>query len=142
MVDDHSRYAVVVPVPGESARSAAWALETAAAEFASLGVHVERVLTDNGWASAHGRPYGAVLERLGARHKRTRPYRPRTNGKAERVIQTLLHAWAYARLYRSNEERRAALPGFVAFYKAARPHTALGGCSPLDIVSNVSGDDS
>ena len=142
VVDEHSRDAAVVRVPDESARSAAWALETAAAEFAALGVHVERVLTDNGWAYTHGRPYAGVLERLGVRHKRTRPYRPRTNGKAERFIQTLLHEWAYARLYRSNEERLAALPGFVAFYTAARPHTALEGCSPLDVVNNVSGDDS
>jgi transposase InsO family protein len=140
VIDDASRYAVVVPVPDESGSSAALALETAAAELARLGIRVERVLTDNAFAYTNSTRYRAVIDRLGARHKRTRPRRPQTNGKAERVIQTLLNEWAYARPYRSNDERAAALPVFVDFYNRRRPHTALGGRSPLDAVNNVSGD--
>jgi transposase InsO family protein len=139
VVDDTSRYAVVVPVPDESPSSAASALEVAAAEFARLGVRIERVLTDNG-GEYRSRRYAAELSELGIRHKRTRPYRPQTNGKAERLIQTLLREWAYGRPYRSNEARAAALSEFVDFYNRSRPHTALGGLSPLDVVNNVSRD--
>jgi transposase InsO family protein len=142
VVDDASRFAVVVPVPDESGVSAALALETAAVEFAKLGVRIERVLTDNGWAYTHAAAYQAVLDRLGARHKRTRPWRPQTNGKAERFIQTLINEWAYARPYHSNVERSAALQNFVDFYNRDRPHTALGGLSPLDVVNNVPEDHS
>ena len=140
VIDDASRLAVVVPVPDESGASAAHALEVAATEFAKLGIRIERVLTDNGWAYVRAADYRAVLERLGARHKRTRPWRPQTNGKAERFIQTLINEWAYARAYQSNDERLAALPGFVDFYNRSRPHTALGGRSPLDVVNDVRGD--
>jgi transposase InsO family protein len=142
IVDDASRLAVVVPVPDESGRSAALALDIAAAEFAKVGVTIERVMTDNGWAYTHAAAYRTVLDRLGARHKRTRPWRPQTNGKAERFIQTLINEWAYARPYGSNVERSAALPTFVDFYNRTRPHTALGGRSPLDVVNNVHGDHS
>ncbi len=140
VIDDASRFSVVVPVPDESARSAAKALETAAVEFASRGIRIERVLTDNGWAYTHGGRYRGVVDRLGARHKRTRPYRPQTNGKAERFIQTLINEWAYCQPYGSNRERLDALAGFVDFYNRTRPHTALGGRSPLDVVNNVRGD--
>jgi transposase InsO family protein len=142
VVDDASRLAVVVPVPDESGASAAHALEVAASEFARVGITIERVLTDNGWGYTHATAYRAVLDRLGARHKRTRPFRPQTNGKAERFIQTLINEWAYARPYGSNSERSAALSSFVDFYNRTRPHTALGGRSPLDVVNNVSGDHS
>jgi transposase InsO family protein len=140
VIDDASRLAVVVPVPDESGASAAFALEMAATEFAKFGIAIERVMTDNGLAYTRARAYAAVLEALGARHKRTRPWRPQTNGKAERFIQTLINEWAYARPYGSNAERSAALPGFVDFYNRTRPHTALGGRSPLDVVNNVPGD--
>jgi transposase InsO family protein len=142
VIDDASRYAVVVPVPDESGASAARALEIAAAEFARLGITIERVLTDNGMAYRRASAYAQAVERLGARHKRTRPYRPQTNGKAERVIQTLLREWAYGRPYTTNPERQAALPVFVDFYNRRRPHTALGGRSPIDAVNNVLGDHS
>jgi transposase InsO family protein len=142
VIDDHSRFGVVVVVPDDSARSAAQALELAAVEFAKHGIVIERVLTDNGWAYTHGRAYASAIAGLGARHKRTRPYRPQTNGKAERFIQTLLNEWAYGRPYRSNQERLDALPVFVDFYNSSRPHTALGGRSPLDVVNNVRGDHS
>jgi transposase InsO family protein len=140
VIDDASRLAVLVPVPDESGASAAHALETAAAEFARHGIRIERVLTDNALAYTRSHSYAATLARLGARHKRTRPWRPQTNGKAERFIRTLLAEWAYGRSYRTNIERAAALPAFVDFYNRGRPHTALGGRSPLSIVDNVSGD--
>lgn len=142
VIDDASRYAVVVPVPDESGASAARALEIAATEFASLGMRIDRVLTDNGLAYVRSFAYRDTLAGLGARHKRTRPWRPQTNGKAERVIQTLLREWAYGRPYMTNRERQEALPGFVDFYNRRRPHTALGGRSPLDVVNNVPGDHS
>jgi transposase InsO family protein len=138
VVDDASRYAVVVAVPDETSASSIAALEVAAAEFARLGVRIERVLTDNG--TSYKRQYDAAVEGLGARHKRTRPYRPQTNGKAERFIKTLLAEWAYGRAYATNRERGDALPAFVDFYNRRRPHTALAGRSPLDAVNNVSGD--
>ena len=138
IVDDASRYAVVVPVPDETTASAIGALEIAAAEFARLGIRVERVLTDNG--AGYKRQYDDAVSRLGARHKRTRLYRPQTNGKAERFIKTLIAEWAYGRTYTTNRERAEALPMFVAFYNRRRPHTALGGRSPLDAVNNVLGD--
>jgi transposase InsO family protein len=140
VIDDASRYAVVVPVPDESGASAALALETAAAEFARLGIRIERVLTDNGLAYVRSTAYREAVDGLGVRHKRTRPWRPQTNGKAERVIQTLLREWAYGRPYATNREREDALPVFVDFYNRRRPHTALGGRSPLDAVNNVLGD--
>ena len=139
VIDDASRYAVVVPVPDETAASAVTALETAAAEFASLGIRIERILTDNGSAYV-SHVFGAAVVGLGARHKRTRPWRPQTNGKAERLIQTLLREWAYARAYSSNRQRAAALPLFVDFYNRRRPHTALGGRPPLDAVNDVMRD--
>jgi transposase InsO family protein len=140
VVDDASRYAVVVPVPDETSARAITALDVGAAGFARLGIRIERVLTDNG--TNYKRQFDAAVERLGARHKRTRRYRPQTNGKAERLIKTLLDEWAYARRYATNAEREAALPVFVDFYNRRRPDTALGGRSPLDAVNNVSGDHS
>ena len=140
IVDDASRYAVIVPVPDETSASAIAALEVAAAEFARLGVRIDRVLTDNG--TQYKARFDAVVARVGARHKRTRRYRPQTNGKAERLIRTLLDEWAYARPYTTNRERQEALPVFVDFYNRRRPHTAIGGLSPIDVVNNVSGDHS
>jgi transposase InsO family protein len=135
-VDDASRRAAVVQVPDETGTSAARALELAAAEFAAAGIRIERVLTDNG-AGYRSRAFAAVLERLGARHRWTRPYRPQTNGKAERFIRTLLDEWAYVRLYRSNAERLAALPRYLDFYNRRRPHTAIRGLVPMAAVNNV-----
>ncbi len=139
LIDDASRYLVVVPVPDETGRSAALALEAAAIEFARVGIRIERVLTDNG-AGYRSHAYADAFDGLDARHKRTRPWRPQTNGKAERVIQTLLREWAYGRPYATNQERDMALPVFVDFYNRRRPHTALGGRSPLDAVNNLLGD--
>lgn len=137
IVDDRTRRSVVVPVADETGASAAVALAEALAVFAADGIAVERVLTDNGLAYRSS-AYRAVLG--DRRHSRTRPYRPQTNGKAERFIGTLIREWAYARPYRSNPERLAALPAFVDFYNQLRPHRALGGLSPSVVVNNVRAD--
>ena len=137
IVDDRSRRSVVVQVADESAESAAAALELAVATFQATGIEVERVMTDNAWAYRSA-AYRAALE--GRRQTRTRPYRPQTNGKAERFIGTLVREWAYARTYTTNAARLAALPTFVEFYNHRRPHTALGGLSPAAVVNNVHGD--
>ena len=89
----------MVPVADERGESASWAVELAVARFAEVGIRIERMLTDNG-ASYRSRAYRDALSGHEIRHKRTRPYRPQTNGKAERFIQTLLNEWAYARPYR------------------------------------------
>jgi transposase InsO family protein len=140
VVDDRSRVAFVVPVVDERPASATRALELAAVEFARLGVRIERVLTDNG-GPYRSHAYAATLAELGVRHKRTRPYRPQTNGKAERFIKTMLGEWAYARPYRSNQDRLAALAGWVDSYNFERTHTALAGRTPMAVlVSNVRGN--
>ena len=139
IVDDRSRCSVVVPVPDETGVSAAVALEHALAVFAADGIAVERVLTDNGLAYRSNAYRATLGER---RHSRTRPYRPQTNGKAERFIGTLLREWAYARPYSSNTERLTALPVFVDFYNQRRPHRSLGGLSPAAVIHNVRGDHS
>jgi len=135
-VDDASRYAVVVPVADERGESASWAVELAIGCFAEVGIRIERMLTDNG-ASYRSNAYRDTLARHDIRHKRTRPYRPQTNGKAERFIQTLINEWAYARPYRSNGDRLHALRRFVHFYNHGRPHTAIGGLVPQAAVNNV-----
>ena len=137
-VDDASRYAVVVPVADERGQSASWAVEQAIGQFAEVGIRIERMLTDNG-ASYRSHAYRDVLAHHEIRHKRTRPFRPQTNGKAERFIQTLLNEWAYARPYRSNRDRLDALHRFVGFYNRGRPHTAIGGLVPHAAVNNVLG---
>ena len=140
VVDDHTRLAFVAQVPDESARSASGALLDAAVWFARQGVRIERVMTDNARAYRYT-TYAAALEVIGARHKRTRPYRPQTNGKAERFIQTLLREWAYGRPYRSNAERLERLPAWVAEYNGVRTHTSLGGITPMEaLVNNLRGN--
>ena len=140
-VDDRSRLGFVALVDGDDPRSAAEALDRASAWFAGQGIAIERVITDNG-GPYRSRAYAATLERLGIRHKRTQPYRPQTNGKVERLIKTLLAEWAYARPYRSNDERLRALPIWLQFYNHGRPHTALGGSTPAACVNDLRGNHS
>ena len=136
-IDDRSRWGLFVQVADETGSSAAGALELALGELGRMGVEVERVLTDNGSAYRSHAYRGA----LGTRgHSRTRPYRPQTNGKGERFIGTVLTEWAYGRAYTSNADRLADLPRWLNFYNHRRPHTALGGLSPMDVVNNVPGD--
>lgn len=139
-VDDASRLAFVQVHGDERDRTAAGFLEDADRFFASHGIELQRVMTDRG-ACYRSRRFATVLRELGARHKFTRPYRPQTNGKAERFIRTLLDEWAYARLYPSNEERIQALATWVDFYNARRPHTGLRGQAPAAVlVNNVRGN--
>jgi transposase InsO family protein len=139
-VDDASRLAHVVVVPDERPTATVHALEEALAWFAARGISIERVLTDNG-ANYRSLAYAAALERQVIRHKRTRPYRPQTNVKAERFIKTLINEWAYGRPYHSNQERLAALPDWLHFYNHERPHTALLGSTPYATsVNNVRGN--
>jgi transposase InsO family protein len=86
--------------------------------------------------------FQAALRGLGALHKRTRPYRPQTNGKAERFNRTLINEWAYAKTYRSNDARLAALPAWLEHYNTTRPHTGIGNRPPIDRVNNLLGNNS
>ena len=132
-VDDHSRLACVVLSRSGGAIDTVAALDVAIRWFAAHGITIERILTDNGSAYC-SKPYATRLAELGIRHSRTRVRRPQTNGKAERFIGTLLTEWAYARPYRTNGERLRRLSHFLDFYNRRRPHTALNGRSPLDVL--------
>ena len=136
-VDDFSRLAFVEILDDERALTAIGFLRRAVAWFAARGVTVERVMTDNG-SAYRARTHHAACALLGIRHTRTRPHRPRTNGKAERFIQTLLHAWAYARLYRNSHERARALPLWLTHYNYTRPHGSLGHRPPASRLNNLS----
>ena len=129
-VDDHSRYAYVETLPDERGATCAAFLERALAHFRTRGVAVRRVLTDNARNYTVARVFLAVADANGLTLKLTRPYRPQTNGKAERFIQTLLNEWAYARPYRSNAERLHQLPRRLYRYNARRPHGGIGGVAP------------
>ncbi len=128
-VDDHSRYAYVEALPDERGPTCAAFLERAIAHLRVRGVVVRRVLTDNAWAYG-SRAFRAVAGAHGVTLKLPRPHRPQTNGKAERFIQTLQNEWAYARRYRSNEERLRQLPRWLYRYNARRPHSGIGGAVP------------
>jgi transposase InsO family protein len=136
-VDDHSRLAYCEIHPDERHDTVAAFWTRAQAWFASHGITVQRVLTDN------GNPYRshAFATALGPdiRHRRTRPYRPQTNGKVERLNRTLLEEWAYVRPYRDNDDREAALPHWLHYYNHHRGHTSLGGQPPASRVPNLSG---
>jgi transposase InsO family protein len=124
-VDDATRLAYVEVLDDEKGATAAGFLRRAVAWFASMGVTVERVLSDNG-ACYRSRIHAEACASLGMRHLFTRPYRPRTNGKAERFIQTLTNRWAYGAIYGSSVERTAALPGWLDHYNFRRGHGSLG----------------
>jgi len=130
-VDDCSRVAYIEVHANERGQTTASFLANAVAYFSSLGVAVERVMTDNALSYTRATAFQATLQQLGIRHRRTKMYRPQTNGKAERFIQTLLREWAYSRIYTSNEQRLKALPRWLEFYNRKRPHTALGGRPPV-----------
>jgi transposase InsO family protein len=124
-VDDATRLAYAEVLPDEKGQTAAGFLRRAAAWFASLGVKVEAVLSDNG-SCYRSRAHAAACAELGLRHLFTRPYRPRTNGKAERFIQTLTDRWAYGAIYGTSAERTRALPGWLSHYNFRRRHGSLG----------------
>jgi transposase InsO family protein len=138
VVEDHSRVANAEIHTDEKAATAIEVLRRAVAWFAERDVRVERVLSDNG-AAYKSHAWRDACEELGVTPKHTRPYRPQTNGKIERFHRTLADGWAYARFYRSNDQRRAALPGWLHFYNHHRPHSALGGQSPVTRLTNLPG---
>ena len=124
-VDDATRLAYVEVLADERGPTAAGFLRRAVAWFKEMGITVERVLSDNG-ACYRSRAHAEACAELGMRHLFTRPYRPRTNGKAERFIQTLTNRWAYGAIYGSSAERTAALPGWLEHYNFRRGHGSLG----------------
>jgi transposase InsO family protein len=129
-IDDCTRLAYVEVLDDERAATAVAFLRRAIAFFARHAITVQRVITDNG--SAYRSTIHAIACRaLGIRHLRTRPYRPQTNGKAERFIRTLLGGWAYGALYRNSSERTAALDGWLDYYNHRRRHSALGHKPPI-----------
>lgn len=129
-IDDASRVAYVELLPSERAEDAVPFLERAVAWFERRGIHVERVMTDNGSAYRSTR-HREACQALGVRHLKTRPYSPKTNGKAERFIQTLQREWAYSRSYASSAMRRRTLAPWLRYYNRKRPHWGLNGQAPI-----------
>ena len=129
-IDDHSRIAFASIHPDETRRSACQALLKAVRYYAGLNIRFDQVLTDNG-SAYRSRAFRKLCRRLGLRHRRTRPYTPRTNGKAERFIQTALREWAYARAYDHSEQRGAHLCGWLHVYNWHRPHASLDYLPPI-----------
>jgi transposase InsO family protein len=129
-VDDYSRLAYAEVLLDEKASTAAGFLHRAAAYYRRHGIEVERILTDNG-SCYRGVVHAVACRRLGIKHLRTRPYRPQTNGKAERFIRTLINGWAYGAIYRSSQERTRALDGWLWHYNHRRRHSALGHQPPI-----------
>jgi transposase InsO family protein len=140
-VDDATRLAFVQVLADEKGQTAVTFLRRAVAFFASYGIRVECVLTDNG-SCYRSVVHALACRAVGLRHLRTRPYRPRTNGKAERFIRTLLAGWAYGAIYHTSAERTAALSGWLDYYNRLRPHRAIGRKPPLSRLqelNNVAG---
>ena len=137
-VDDHSRLAYAEVLPDEKAETAIGFLHRASAFYASYGIRIERLLTDNGPAYVSA-IHALACRALGIRHLRTRPYRPQTNGKAERFIRTLLAGWAYGAIYRSSQDRTAALDGWLWHYNHHRRHSAIGRQPPITRLNNLLG---
>jgi len=143
-IDDASRVSYAEVLPNERGVTCTAFLERAVAWFEARGVRIERVMTDNG-SGYVSKVFRRLIRRLGARHIRTRPYTPRTNGKAERFIQTCKREWAYARPYRNSPARTAALSVFLCYYNCHRPHWGIGRITPqirlTQLVNNVPGCD-
>jgi transposase InsO family protein len=137
-IDDASRLAYIELLPDEKKESATAFLGHALDWFARQGVRVERIMTDNG-SAYRSHDFRHRLAQQGIIHIRTRPYTPRTNGKAERFIQTSLREWAYARAYLSSAERGQAMQPWIASYNHSRPHSALGGKPPATRLNNPVG---
>ena len=129
-IDDHARIAFTDMYPDEKIPSAVQFLRNAHAYYAGLGVKIKRLLTDNG-SAFRSREFALVCKELGIRHKFTRAYRPQTNGKAERFIQSALREWAYGFTYKNSSERTAALDYWNHHYNWHRPHQGIGGVAPM-----------
>jgi len=129
-IDDASRIAFAKVMNNERRRSATAFLKAALAYYESLGIKVERVMTDNG-SCYKSFAFRRLCKRLGLKHIRTKPYTPKTNGKAERFIQTCLREWAYARAYQHSRQRTEQLPYWLHRYNWHRPHTSIGAKTPI-----------
>jgi transposase InsO family protein len=138
VVDDHSRVAYAEIHDDESAVTAAGVLRRAVFWFAARGVTVQRVLTDNG-SCYRSHLWRQQCQDLDIAHKRTRPYRPQTNGKVERFHRTMTAGWAFRRLYLSESARRKALPAWLHEYNHHRLHTAIGKATPISRLTNLPG---
>lgn len=136
-IDDTTRLAFARIYPNETAASAIAFLTACDRFYGRHGIRIERVLTDNG--TCFKRRWHDACSELGIAVRKTRPYRPQTNGKAERLIRTLLERWAYAYSYSNEHERAQALPDALDSYNRYRPHRALGGQTPLQRVNDLSG---
>jgi transposase InsO family protein len=130
-IDDATRLAYVELLSDEKATTCIGFLRRALRFYAARGIQVERLMTDNG-SAYRSKLHAIACRALGIRHLRTRPYRPRTNGKAERFIRTLLGGWAYGAIYGSSSERAAALSGWLDHYNSRRPHGSLGHKTPME----------
>ena len=139
-IDDHSRLAYAEVHADERGDTCAGFLRRATSFFTDHGVRVERVMTDNAKNYVLAKSFQAALAEAGARHLRIAPYRPQTNGKAERFNRILLEEWAYVRPYSGNQERLSLLPDWLHGYNHHRSHTALGGLPPIARVSNLCGN--
>ena len=133
-IDDHARVAFTAMHPDEKTPQAVRFLRDAVAYFARLGVKIKRLLTDNG-SAFRSRDFRAACEELGIVHQFTRPYRPQTNGKAERFIQSALREWAYGWTYANSAQRTKALASWQHHYNCHRPHSGIGGHPPLSGLS-------
>jgi transposase InsO family protein len=140
-VDDHSRLAFVEMLADEKELTVVSFFEEMLAWYSSMGLHVKRVMTDNG-SAYRSRALRKLLEARGIRHLFTRPYRPQTNGKAERFIQSALREWAYRRPYATSAHRRRALPRWLHHYNYHRRHSSLHGRPPISRVNNLMSCDS
>jgi len=139
-IDDASRLAYTEILPSLGQEDATGFLRRALAWYARQGVAVQRVMTDNG-SAYRSRLFAKALQDAGAKHIRTRPYTPRTNGKAERFIQTSLREWAYAKPYQSSDQRTAAIGPWTDSYNLNRPHSAIGHQPPIKRLNNLLGND-
>ena len=135
-VDDRSRLAYAEILADERKETASAFMTRAIGFFSERGVNIERVLTDNG-ACYRSKPFAQVLAEAGIGHRRTRPYRPQTNGKVERFNLTLKWEWAYARPYGTNASRTEALERWLHHYNYHRPHMAHEGRTPITVLNNV-----
>jgi transposase InsO family protein len=142
-VDDHTRLAYAEELPDESPATTAAFLHRAWRFYAAHGITIERLLTDNG-GCYRSTAFAAACDELGIGHRFTRPYRPQTNGKAERMVRTLLAEWAYASPFTKPEARVDALEQFLDFYNRRRPHWSLAGQPPISRapVNNLTGKNS
>lgn len=129
-IDDHARIAFTAMHPDEKKQQAVEFLQNAVAYCAGLGVSVKRLLTDNG-SAFRSREFAAACKSLGVKHKFTRPYRPQTNGKAERFIQSALRQWAYGWTYQTSDDRTEALVSWQHHYNWHRPHSGIGRIAPM-----------